>query len=647
MASVFLSYDREDVGRATPIARALEKAGHSVWWDRAIKGGAQYSKEIDKALAAADAVIVLWSERSADSAWVRDEAAAGRDSGRLVPVALDAASPPLGFRQFQTIDLAGWSGRGRVPRLTELLAAISELASAEEANEQPRSEPAPASRWRPNRLALALAAILVVAVAALAWKLIDRPVRAPLVAVVAADQSPTSQALARNLVVKLGSLRSARTDAVRLVAEEPGDRIDADLIFEAASNEDRSGPSGNLTLLPGEDRSILWSRDFKVEGGNRAAIEQSMAYTAGQVLDCALQANAWAGGKLDQQALKLFLNGCALFGDRYRSDPASVVPIFSQVVAIAPRFEPAWSKLLLAEAQTARGQIMFYDRPALGRLPEHIRTVRKLNPKVPELYIAEAALLPLSAFERRSRLADEAVRLNPDNVDVLISRSEFLHGIGRNADAVEDARRAVELNPLSPGLRSHFIQTLTYSGQFPAAKEELRRAQLLWPGTPTISDAHFRLHSRYGDAKEALRLVQSPDFRQPYPVRDMQAYLIARIDPTEANVQTALAAVRTAQLAETRKLVQLTQLLADFGRTDEIYDLLMDLPPDRLRLVSQALYRPNFRAFLHDPRFMQVARRARLLEFWRSSGKWPDICGEPGLPYDCKAEAEKLAGSRS
>jgi hypothetical protein len=32
-----------------------------------------------------------------------------------------------------------------------------------------------------------------------------------------------------------------------------------------------------------------------------------------------------------------------------------------------------------------------------------------------------------------------------------------------------------------------------------------------------------------------------------------------------------------------------------------------------------------------------------LLDYWRASGKWPDFCFEPDLPYDCKAEAAKLA----
>ena len=99
MTSVFLSYDRDDAVKAHSIALALEKAGHQVWWDQHIKGGAQYSKEIEAALKAADAVVVLWSAHSVDSAWVRDEAAAGRDSGRLVPVMIDDTEPPLGFRQ--------------------------------------------------------------------------------------------------------------------------------------------------------------------------------------------------------------------------------------------------------------------------------------------------------------------------------------------------------------------------------------------------------------------------------------------------------------------------------------------------------------------------------------------------------------------
>src|SRR4051794_30456657 len=69
MAGVFLSYDRDDSGAARIIATALEKAGHSVWWDLHVRGGAQFSKVIEEALKAADTVVVLWSAQSVDSAW--------------------------------------------------------------------------------------------------------------------------------------------------------------------------------------------------------------------------------------------------------------------------------------------------------------------------------------------------------------------------------------------------------------------------------------------------------------------------------------------------------------------------------------------------------------------------------------------------
>jgi tetratricopeptide (TPR) repeat protein len=122
MAQIFLSYDRRDETRAESVAALLERSGHSVWWDRHIKGGRQFASEIEQALEAADVVIVLWSAHSIKSDWVKDEAAAGRDRGRMVPVTLDGTPPPLGFRQYQTVDLSAPSGSGN--RLEEAIAAV-------------------------------------------------------------------------------------------------------------------------------------------------------------------------------------------------------------------------------------------------------------------------------------------------------------------------------------------------------------------------------------------------------------------------------------------------------------------------------------------------------------------------------------------
>ena len=124
MSRIFLSYARDDVDAARQLAESLAQAGHDVWWDSHLHGGSRFDREIEEALKNAEAVVVVWSKASLDSAWVKDEAAEGRDSGRLVPVSLGSAKPPLGFRQFQTIDLGAWDGSGAPGVLEGLLEAI-------------------------------------------------------------------------------------------------------------------------------------------------------------------------------------------------------------------------------------------------------------------------------------------------------------------------------------------------------------------------------------------------------------------------------------------------------------------------------------------------------------------------------------------
>jgi hypothetical protein len=83
-----------------------------------------------------------------------------------------------------------------------------------------------------------------------------------------------------------------------------------------------------------------------------------------------------------------------------------------------------------------------------------------------------------------------------------------------------------------------------------------------------------------------------------------------------------------------------------FGREDELFEILLEgrQPYDADDLL-EVLYRPAFRKFHHDPRFMRVAGRLGLVDYWRSSGNWPDFCFDPDLPYDCKREAATIAGA--
>lgn len=86
----------------------------------------------------------------------------------------------------------------------------------------------------------------------------------------------------------------------------------------------------------------------------------------------------------------------------------------------------------------------------------------------------------------------------------------------------------------------------------------------------------------------------------------------------------------------------LIQTYAQFGREDDLVQFLLNWRyMDRVDFITDVLFRPVFRDLHHDPRFMAVTAHLGLLRYWHQSGKWPDFCFEPDLPYDCKSEAAK------
>lgn len=152
---VFVSYKSEDRARIELLVRALEESGLTIWWDAHLTGGGEWRAEIERRLAAARLVLVVWSRLSVgpEGSFVRDEAERGRKSGRLVQACLDRVSPPLGFGEIQALDLVGWRGNAQDPRFADLQATISARLKA---------EPAPQLSWpavRARRRKLGFAAI--------------------------------------------------------------------------------------------------------------------------------------------------------------------------------------------------------------------------------------------------------------------------------------------------------------------------------------------------------------------------------------------------------------------------------------------------------------------------------------------------------
>jgi hypothetical protein len=635
MASVFLSYDHEDAALAAPIAAALENAGHLVWWDRQIHGGAQFNSEIERAVESANAVVVLWSPRSVQSAWVRDEAAEGRDQGKLVPIALDGTKPPMGFRQFQTIDLSGWNGRRAPPKMPELLHAIEKVTGSAAAG-KPASIKTPAARTaRFPKAWVAAAAMLVAAIAIgiLVWNPFATRASAT-VAVLAGDSSGTSRDYARYLLSQLGQLQSAKPDSLQLVGANARNR--ASLVFEVAAATESQLARANLVLLDSKSGSLLWSRDFDRPSDKIGDLRQALAYTAAHVLQCATDAHDSARAKLKPEILMLYLRGCAGLAETQK--PSELIDIFRQVVRAEPALEGAWNGLLVAD--TDAFIVGGREADAAARLRQDIAAARRLHPKLVQAYLAEAALLPPNAFQQRIDLANRAATLAPDQPGPLILRSEALFSVGQVYDSVDSARRAAQVDPISPRAREWYMTVLADAGRTGEALKELNAADRLWPGATSLSPARFRIHLRYGDPRVAMEMIGTGNI--PAGWAEAQSFLDARLSPTAANGRKAIEDAQRIYAREPYVYPHLVQTLGEFGSVDELLAFLSRAPSNQAINVVSYMFQPMFRKFWRDPRSLTYAKRVGLLQYWSNSGKWPDFCLVRELPYDCKKEAAKL-----
>jgi len=105
MADIFISYSKSDHALALKLSTFLESEGWTVWWDKSLAAADLYRDEIMKQLAAARAVITIWTKNSVQSDWVRAEAGRAKADGKLIPVkATDVAYAdiPLPFGEMHT-----------------------------------------------------------------------------------------------------------------------------------------------------------------------------------------------------------------------------------------------------------------------------------------------------------------------------------------------------------------------------------------------------------------------------------------------------------------------------------------------------------------------------------------------------------------
>jgi TolB-like protein/Flp pilus assembly protein TadD len=527
---VFVSYARDDEKSARAIIDLLERAGYHVWWDGLIPGGERFGAEIAKALEGARAVVVLWSENANESHWVQDEAGWARDRHKLVPLSLDGAKPPLGFRQFQCIDVSRGGLRASGPAMQRALKAVADVTGHAPQELRPAR-----GRVRLTRRALLAAgtAVIVAGGGFIAWRTLLAPDGAPANSIAVLPfqnlsgdpgQQYLSDGLAAELRAKLArnSLLSVVGQASSNAFRERGDNaptIARKLGVANVLDGNVRAAGGQLRiaveLIDGKTGFSKWTRTFDRPLANLLELQAEVADAVSAALAMRLggghpEPKDRSGGTSNVAAFDAYLRGKELFDSQLdESSDRGALAEFTNAVRLDPAYAAALAARSRALAVIANQYAQADERRALydqsvgearlaiahaGHYPEghaalgYALFYGKLDViaadapyrKALELGGGSAEVLSLCALYRARRRQFEdafpsierARALDPINASLAKNEGRIRFASGDYEGAIASARRSLELNPKLGGAHGDIGNALLMLGRVDEAGAE-------------------------------------------------------------------------------------------------------------------------------------------------------------------------------
>ena len=632
MANLFLSYAREDEARVRPLAAALERAGHCLWWDQQIAGGREFNAEIEKALGNAEAVIVAWTEASVHSAWVRDEAATARDGGLLIPVSLDGAQPPLGFRQYHTIDLSRWTGRPDSKLLEPLRSAI-----AEHLGERPERAPiSPVRSTRTRHLAFAAAAVLLLLVGGLFLFFTTGRASAAVTPKVALGQFTL---LSPNLPPQLRQTMNdeilAAFGSEHAVSVVTGGNASAPFLLDGSVQKLGDGLRFTVNLKNTRSAGLVWSHAFDRAAEDSLAPRQ-VAVAATQVVRCGIWGASAYGKPMSDQGLSLYIDWCNEYWGGTQ-DEDRMLDAARRVTAALPDFSFAWSALALSAVPVSHRE-GYADAAEVGREGwAAAEKAIKLDRRNPEGYMAEAGLLPTSRFADREALLRKAISVRPTECGCeRQAYGDFLISVGRNEEAVDQYDRARAMMPTAPMANVRLAQSLHLTGRHEEAQQIISNMLSTWPDAEIVRVLQVKSAFWTGAYADAIPSLQTPELHLVDPERQALLHSLQALQRKDGAMTSRAASELSALAADPRRndrliVAGLAALKDDSAALGAANSLVRARGP----ALADVLFEPNLAAARASPQYAELVRSLGLARYWQSSGRLPDICEGAGAPAFC------------
>jgi TolB-like protein len=420
-----------------------------------------------------------------------------------------------------------------------------------------------------------------------------------------------------------------KNEDLRVIAEKLG----VNHLLEGSVRKSDKHLRVTAQLINAADGTHLWSHSYDSELTNVFAVQEEIAMAVAQALSISLDVGEMSranGGTTNVDAYDKYLQARALAIRATSSkEDEQAVPLFREALALDPSFARAWFELYGA-LQTA---LLFGADPvATGK--EMSEVVAKLTDLAPESALTQSIRMNRFLLQRKWSEADAAGRAmlaSAPTPEIAASYSLFLMDVGRAKEALEYIRREVQREPLS-SLASLVLQmTLDQAGRPEEAQAEYQRSKGLAGGVFRGLDglALMRLWSRKDPDPAAVK-AQLGVALAKYGLKTMYG-----ITPDNWNNKPAASAALRHAFEDHANFTEDTNEVF-IAVADHYGEKGMALASYRRAFLEQGDIHFNILWFWNesglrtDPRFKDILRDLGLVDYFRTSGKWPDYCSPVG-----------------
>ncbi len=682
---IFISYRRADMAWAKLLHDQLKAEGVEAWYDTQIGAGQDWRVATANALEASQIFVLLFTANAALSKDIAKElAAATLENKLIIPVRLENIQPKGAF--LYELASRNWINafEDTEAKLEELAKGLAQLVRTGTRDDSVlpfertngSKSPPPPARGPKTIPALIGGAALVIALAAggLFWQH-TRPAATPP----QAQSQPAASRVAVLPFEMLGGNGDARTFADTI--SEPIVATLNDAQVQTVSREDAKTLSGtgrdaaaaklgvefivNGSVQSGDKglrvtvhldhvltHATVWTASYDQQGLTASEFQSQIAADIFSIAHSAIHARRDDSAEMDDVALGLVLRKNTTV---WALTPASLVEqrdLAREIIARAPKYVPGY----LALSQMSSEMMKYASPDEVGQLradaAEAAHKALALDPNNSEAYVALGMQVPNGRWAEREALYRRAMAAAHNAPSLYLA--DELSAVGRLREALALYTRAQAQAPTAQPLYAHVAITQVETGHLAEGLSLINRAATIWPSSFVIWQARFYILANFGHVDEARAML---DATQNIPTSLQGGSMVRRsfLDALKpgapAAKAAALKAIHSAMAAGNIDVNEGLQMIARLGDLDGAFTLAGTLlrPNDfrqGLAITRMILFRSPADGMRRDPRFMPLAAKVGLVDYWEKAGKWPDFCAEPGLPYDCRVAAKAAAHGR-